>query len=305
MSKKKHRATPYFSNRKPRQFSVESGFLKDIELYKKRTAELLRFFGDFYWELASQRAKVQDQINLALAKNAIENYKFEGWQRAVKYKYSLDPLNPSGSLKDPGGRFNIGEIDTNRYPTFPALYLATDKDTALQEHLGQIEDHKKRLSALDIALTNPDSVSIVSVKGHLDQVFDLTQSEGLADFVEINGKFEFSENIAHQMKSLRIPEQRVVQNVEDLSRSFLMPNWREMPMAFDIPSNSQIFGQLVVSAGIQGILYPSKLTGKPCLAIFPQTFKNTGSYVELIDEMPVSTVPRRIDANSPMAWEIL
>jgi len=296
--KKKRRFFPQFPSRKPREFALETGFLKDIELYKRRTDDLLKSFWDFYSELAFQRAKVQDQISLALNKNTVENYEFKGWQRAVKYKFSLEPLNPAGSLNDPGGRFNIGEIDPNKFPTFSALYISKDKNTALQEHLGQLEDPKKRLSPLDIALTNPDSTSIVSVKGHLAQIIDLTESRSLSDYVEINRRFRFSKSLIHQMKSLGIPEYKIVQTEDVMLLNLSDPKWRTMPMGFDIPSNSQIFGQLIVSAGIQGILYPSKLTNRLCLAIFPQTFKNTPSFVELAGDLPDPNMPRRIDASN-------
>jgi len=67
-------------------------------------------------------------------------------------------------------------------------------------------------------------------------------------------------------------------------------------MLLDIPSNSQIFGQLIMEAGIQGILYKSKLTGKECLAIYPFNFPNSDSFIQLNDESPNLNTPSRIDA---------
>ena len=80
-----------------------------------------------------------------------------------------------------------------------------------------------------------------------------------------------------------------------------MPNWRVNSVDWDIPANPQIFGHLISLAGIEGILYPSKLTKKKCLAIFPHNFANTDSYVCLDDEPPQQTVPIRIDSKN---WRI-
>ena len=70
-------------------------------------------------------------------------------------------------------------------------------------------------------------------------------------------------------------------------------------MPFDVPYSSQIFGQLVAEAGIDGILYPSKFTGKDCLAIFPQNFDDSsGSFLELDGDLPPVVKIRRLDAKT-------
>ena len=53
----------------------------------------------------------------------------------MKYRWGNKPLSARGSLQDPGGRFNIGEIDTTRFPPFSGLYIASDKETSIQEIL--------------------------------------------------------------------------------------------------------------------------------------------------------------------------
>ncbi len=78
-------------------------------------------------------------------------------------------------------------------------------------------------------------------------------------------------------------------------------DWRQQPSNYDVPSNSQIFGHLVYSSGIEGILYPSKLTRKPCLVVFPRNFYGTDSYVMLDDETPHPKIPNRIDSSN---WRI-
>jgi hypothetical protein len=69
-------------------------------------------------------------------------------------------------------------------------------------------------------------------------------------------------------------------------------------MQFDVPATPQIFGQLVVDAGIEGIVYPSTHNKKSCLAVYPQNFRDTESYVELDDRPPHQVRFRRLDAST-------
>ena len=69
-------------------------------------------------------------------------------------------------------------------------------------------------------------------------------------------------------------------------------------MLYDVPAGGQIFGGTAVDAGIEGILYESVLTGKECLAVFPQNFLNSSSYVELDDPAPSDDVRTRIDSTN-------
>jgi hypothetical protein len=54
----------------------------------------------------------------------------------------------------------------------------------------------------------------------------------------------------------------------------------------------------VSDAGMEGIVYTSVLTRKPCLVIYPQNFANSSSFVELDDALPDTTVQRRIDSTT-------
>ena len=290
---------PHKKNPRSKSVSLEKGRVTDIAQYKKRTQDLLKFHWEYYSELAYQRSEIIDKLRLALANNTTRGYPFRHWQRAVNYQFTLDPLCVRGSLNDPGGRFNIGDIDQLKFTPFPALYLTCDKETALQELLGQEQiDSVEDLSPLDLALTKSESISIVEVKGELDQIFDLNDAEKLGDFVDLIKNFTLSKSLREKAKALRIPGHRIVSTVNDLNQSILSPKWQEWPMLFDIPSNSQIFGQIILSAGIQGVLYPSKMTKKPCLAIFPETFKNSSSSIELQGPLPNPTIPKRMDSKT-------
>ncbi|MFQ5433081.1 MAG: hypothetical protein ACE5EN_11325 [Nitrospinota bacterium] len=72
-------------------------------------------------------------------------------------------------------------------------------------------------------------------------------------------------------------------------------------MLSDIPANSQIFGQLVNEAGIDGIIYPSKMTKKDAVAIFTRNFENSGSWVKLDDPGPSDEILEKIDYSN---WQL-
>lgn len=283
------------------QYLLEAGTLADMQEAKLITAALVKYQWDYYAELARQRNAIQEEIKEALIQTCI-SYEPCKWQRAVKYKYGLHPLSTVGSLTYIGGRFNTGSGVNTEVPNFPALYLAQDKDTALQEHLGQEPATLgSELTPRESALTNPTSETIVSVSGKLDKVFDLTNADNLAPFVEVIKNFTLSDELKAIAKNLQIENPGIVKTAAKLRETLLHHDWRELPNNYDVPSNSQIFGHLVFSSGIEGILYPSKLTEKPCLAVFPRNFFGTDSYIMLDDETPHPKVPRRIDGSN---WRV-
>ncbi|MBC6415356.1 MAG: hypothetical protein GDA46_03080 [Bdellovibrionales bacterium] len=61
--------------------------------------------------------------------------------------------------------------------------------------------------------------------------------------------------------------------------------WRKYPSIYNIPSISQIFGQLVRNAGIEAIVYKSTKKSKTdlCMTLFPENFKHSDSYIKLED----------------------
>jgi hypothetical protein len=192
---------------------------------------------------------------------------------------------------------HIGEIDLTRYPASPALYVAQDKDTCLQELFNDDLKGRKGLSSRDLALTRADSVSIVAVKGSLESVLDLNRPDKLKPFVQLIKKFELSSSLIKDAKKIGF-DVKAAQNVQELLGSVLNPNWRQFPMHVDVPASSQIFGNLVEQAGIDAVLYPSKYTKKNCLAIYIRNFKKNGSFVELAGELSPGVAVIRLDSNN-------
>jgi hypothetical protein len=93
----------------------------------------------------------------------------------------------------------------------------------------------------------------------------------------------------------------IVKTADKLCETLLQHDWQLLPSNYDVPANSQIFGHLIYLSGIEGILYPSKFTGKPCLVLFPRNFVGTDSYIILDDETPHPKIPSRIDSSN---WRI-
>jgi hypothetical protein len=179
---------------------------------------------------------------------------------------------------------------------FSALYIAADKGTALAEVLGR-DESTGSFTPEELALTKPDSITAVSVSGKLESVLDIRERNNLAGFVNLIKNFKLSGPLILKARKLGFPV-RLITTVKELSMVLEKRGWREWPMVFDVPDACQIFGGLVMDAGVEGILYNSAITQRLCLAIFPQNFLNSSSYVELDDVAPTKDVQRRIDSSN-------
>ena len=297
---------PFFKNRRPTPkmrkqrgvtFLLEEGTLESMRAAKKRTEDLVSYHWDYFSELAKQRNHDFEKIKKALISSCTSDFTFDGWQRAVKYKYSLHPLSTVGSLSYIGGRFNAGvDVNTN-VPHHPALYIAMNKDTAMQETLGQETAQHPKLTPQEIALTNPQSQTFVSVSGKLDKVLDLRSPAQLKQLMLVLKHFKVSSDLAKRARELGIDPPGIIQTAKLLLDTILDDNWRNYPVNLEVPSNSQILGHLLLLSGIDGVVYPSKFTGKDCVAIFPQNFEGGTSFVKFDNEAPHKKVPTRIDGS--------
>jgi hypothetical protein len=273
---------------------LESGTLEEMKRVKAYQEELIAFHWKLYQELAFQREQIKDKIFEALLSSAQNDYSFDRYQRAVKYRYSLHPLCTLGSLDPPGGRFNVGDVNGS-IRSVPALYVGQDKDTALQETLGQESVDGQELTARELALANPESETIVSVSGKLDYVLDLRTHLSLKRFVACIRNFKLSPSLKKEAKRLNMQEPGTVKNPSQLHADLMSANWRHLAALFDIPWNSQIFGNLCADAGLQGVAYHSVKSKKPCIVIYPENFKNSSSFIALDDEAPAETKVTKLD----------
>jgi len=298
---------PYFRP-KQRPAQVRSTFVlldhfsvSDIHKWLALKDQFLKYYWDYHNNLAYERSKIANKIKESLLGAAQKPFTFAKWQRAVKYKYANEPLSVAGSLVDPGGRFNIGDINPSQFPPFPALYVASNKDTAIQELLSQKIDPSQKdskLDPLDFALTSHDSIAIVSLSGSIGSVINLKDQNSLQSFVDLIKDFTIPDSLRRTAVAIGEREPELIRTVPKLIEVLSDPRWRLWPMQFDVPVASQIFGQMVSEAGIEGILYTSKFRGNDCLAIFPQNFEES-SFIQLDDETPQGIQICRLD---PKTW---
>jgi hypothetical protein len=199
---------------KPPLLLLDSFSTKDLDRWEAQKEKILRYHWDLYSALAYERRKIADQLRIALLEATSKPYEFEGWQRQVRYKYSLTPLSPKGSLIEPGGRFNIPSMNLDQISPFPALYIAEDKETTLQE-AGQ-RNVSEGLSSLDLALIKKDSISIVAVNGKLRSVIDLHNPEALKPFLNLIKGFSIPRRIFHAAKKLTLDPPNIVKDLDTL-----------------------------------------------------------------------------------------
>jgi RES domain-containing protein len=252
-----------------------------------------------YFELEPLRQRNEARLLDALRSRALPIYTFEGWSRIVDYRYSLEPLSVAGSLKGDGGRFNVGaELSPGTFTPFPALYVAEDYDTAFRERFGGA--HKgggQGLTASECALRSPASFSQVRLHGSVEQVIDVGDPESLRLFTDVLKDFPAPKSVLQTARRLGLRQTPwLIRSPITLQRQLLHPNWRMLPVQFDLPSNSQIFGRLAFAAGLHGILYPStRLRGKRCLALFTQSWVDSGSNIQVSDGAPEGARFTRVD----------
>lgn len=260
--------------------------ISNIRRYKQHYEFIQEHYYKNFMHFQHQRANRFEKIKVALSQN-IERYTFENWHRIIDLKFVDNALSSMGSiLNDPGGRFNIGDINEIKFPKFKALYIAENWETAYREK-NQVDPElviENGLTANELTMTNKNSTIDLLVKGNLE-IVDLTKENTLRDFYLIIKDIKLSKELEKEAQRLNIPVLYHVKSFEDLKKSILLDEWRNLPAQVDIPANSQIFGQLVSASGVEGILYPSKMSSlKKCLAIFPMNFANSTSIVKIQDE---------------------
>ncbi len=277
-------------------YILDSFSHRDIKRWKKQYKEIEEYCWDHYSYFAHKRSLIYQNLKDSLQSNC-KSFDFVNWCRVVDYRFADQPLSAKGSMiADPGGRFNIGDIDQSKFPRFPGLYLAENTLTALKEKCGvSPQSDFDGLTGQQLNLIN--NVCIVEVKGSLQNIFDLTSDNSLSDFYKEIKTIKLPIDFITRARSLKIDPMKPIDSVYQLRNTFLCDEWRLMPMQFDIPANSQIFGQIAHSATIEGILYPSVKTQKNCLVVYPQNLMDS-SYIELNGDGPVVVAKKRIDKNT-------
>ena len=241
---------------------------------------------DFQSYLASEREKILPQITEALDAVSDLDFCFDNFSRIIGSQYSTQPLNAKGSyLLPPGGRFNIGQsISYSAY--FPALYIANNYKTAFAEKFSLKESGESQngLDALDFALTKPGSFTHMRVKGVIKKVIDLRENKVIESFYDSVSSISMPRIYTQRAKTLGI-SMAVVNSSDWLRDAIYDSKYQQWDYWLDQPSPSQWFAHYVRLSGIQGIIYKSvKEENGINLALFPENFEGTESFVELMDE---------------------
>lgn len=274
--------------------SIEPRAIKHwIKIHDK----LIDYTAEHFAYFAHKRSQVIEDLKQSLRDNST-NFEFNNWRRIISQSFSNTPLSTIGSIKSfPGGRFNIGDIDTERFPKFPALYLAEDTPTAFLEMMGlKPETIIDGLTGQELAAAGNFSHFIV--QGNLTNILDLTNVETLRQFHSHLKNIELPIYYRKKANQLKISPMLPINNLEELRKTLFAEDWRLMPMQFDTPANSQILGQIAHSAGIEAILYPSVKTKQKALAIYPENFINSDAFIKITGPVSETVIHTRIDKDT-------
>jgi hypothetical protein len=167
----------------------------------------------------------------------------------------------------------------------PALYCAEDYSTAFLEKFGSRETGIEGLTGAELALRTPTSFTQVRLQLQLENVLDVSDQGALKSIVDILKDLQMPKSVPQTARKLGLKQAPwLVRSTITLQRQLLHPNWRMLPMQFDLPANSQIFGRLVAAAGVHGILYQSaRDSTHRCLALYPQNWSGSSSFLALVD----------------------
>lgn len=275
----------------------------DLRTWQRASDQLTEFRIRQHYLLEGLRAVHHDEINEALRSVESTKLPLDRWTRIVDWKYSLEPLSPAGSLIV-GGRFNIGrDIDPQKYPEFPTLYIAENYETAFHERFGAgPKSTMDKLSGQEFALRSPGSFTSVRVKGELHNVFDIAVANSLQAFVAIIGKFGVPADLKALAKILGMRRALLLKDAAQVKQTLLASNWRYWPVQYGIPASPQVFGKLLMEAGFDAVVYPSTIASGRCVAVFVSNFAASDSYIEVMDPCPEGVMFPRLDHVTYQDW---
>lgn len=262
------------------------------------SCDLDQLAGELYYSIRPDQNRFRANILEALRSVPGKALTLQNWSRIVSYRYTLQPLSCLGSMLTIGGRFNPGaELDPGTMAPFPALYVATDYETAFREKFqiasGTTVDG---LSPQELALEMGASHSTVLLRGEVHNIFDMTL-RNLEPVASIFRKIKMPPRAQALKKKLGTRELKMVTTAADLYRTVLDFNWRQSPVQFGLPAPSQVLAEFIRAAGFEGVYYKSSKGPGHCLALFPDRLQDA-SYLELADAAPAELKYPRMDFES-------
>jgi hypothetical protein len=284
----------------------------DLKRWNSLSKDLDELNDILYSGIEPQRRRHHAKLLEALRSVPTTPMDFDGWVRLIPWRYTNAPLSAAGSLKNCGGRFNIGaDVDNAIHPRWPALYIGENQETAYREKFGLSKgDQVDGLSGEELALTNGGSYTAVRLDGHVELVFDLAQQRALDPVCAVLAKMTMPAEARRLHRRLKLagPPPSMIRSASRLLKESLETNWRGLPAQFGLPAVSQILASLIVDAGFEAIRYPSTKGGGECVAVFPHRLASDASFVSVSDVAPDGVKHTRLDistADDLCGWEVL
>jgi len=293
-------------NPKGRYGGQSEGFVLDqfsqanLQKWNKLSNALDEYHIRLFYHLEGLRESHKDSLIEALCDSGTRSISESSWCRLVSFRYSDDFLSPRGSLIN-GGRFNMGaDLDPRNFSGFPALYMTDGQETAYAEFFGAIESNSSRkISGHEFALQSESSYSMVRLSFEIENVFDLTKSKNLNAFSKVISKFKMTQELRDLGRSIGISASRMlISDAALLKQDLMSSGWRNYPVQYEIPANSQVFGRLLRDAGFEGVIYPSSKGSGKCIAIFTENLEGSDSFIELVDRAPATVKHKKLDSSN-------
>ena len=192
---KKRRATSN-SFRGTGRYLLDKFSQSDLRTWKKFSDGVDEYNVRLYYHLESLREIHAEELTSALNGFGSRKRVGKAWFRLVDFKFSNEFLSTRGSIIK-GGRFNIGaDLDTRRFPSFPALYIAADFDTAYSEYFGApMSASVGKFPGHEFALVDQGSFTAVKLSFELNNLFDLSKASSLDAFSKIISKFKMPDDL--------------------------------------------------------------------------------------------------------------
>ena len=286
-------------SKKGASFQLDRFTEADLTTWKIMASGVNEYHLRLFYHLEGLRKLHQSKLRKALQASTPVSVELDRWVRVMDYKYSMEPLSAAGSLIR-GGRFNIGrDLDPGQFPPYPALYIAENEETAYAEKFS-IDKSQKRdgLSGHELALRKPTSYTSVKVSGALNNLFDAGRAANFTKFVAIISKFKMSDELKILARKVGIKQPWLITKTSMLKQGLLAKDWRAMPSQLQMPATPQVLGRLIMDAGFDGVIYPSTKGQGRCVAIYPENFDGSDSYLEIADAYPKEARCTRLDSQT-------
>ena len=95
------------------------------------------------------------------------------------------------------------------------------------------------MSAAELALRHPPSFTQIRLHGSIDALLDIGDANALKPLADVIKAFALPRIVATLARQLNLQRPpTLIRSAAALQRQLLTPDWRMLPMQYDLPSNS-------------------------------------------------------------------